>query len=175
MTFEVRLVKSICSYKNISDASQWLSCSYLSSTWLASKGGQGRNAFYLAISDSGLSPIVGFAGVQTKFAWFCSSCGNLSALYVLHSGFSVLFITSFEPSTHIICYQYSCFGGERQAVILDGRKPTPHISLGSEPWSSTRRWSRRKSHVVWDDKKQSREGSRKKMNCKGRIFTALEG
>lgn len=47
----------------------------------------------------------------------------------MHSGFSILFIIIFEPSAHIICYEYSFFGEERQANILDCRNPTPNISL----------------------------------------------
>lgn len=47
----------------------------------------------------------------------------------MHSGFSILFTIIFEPSAHIICYEYSCFGEERQAIILDCRNPSPNFSL----------------------------------------------
>lgn len=47
----------------------------------------------------------------------------------MHSGFSMLFIIIFEPSAHIICYEYSCFGEERRAIVLDCRNPTPNRSL----------------------------------------------
>jgi len=47
----------------------------------------------------------------------------------MHSEFSILFIIIFEPSAHIICYEFSSFRIERQAIISDCRNPSPNISL----------------------------------------------
>lgn len=95
----------------------------------------------------------------------------------MHPGFSILFIIIFEPSAHIICYEYSCFGVESQAIILDSRNPTTNISLCVKDMEQHQAEEVKEKQVwrmAWDEKSQNGEGSAEKIAFKHQSFTSLE-
>lgn len=95
----------------------------------------------------------------------------------MHPGFLILFIIIFEPSAHIICYEYSCSGVEKQAIILDSRNPTPNISLcvkGMEQHQADGVKEKQVWKMVWDEKNKNGKGSAEKIAFKGHNFTSFE-
>lgn len=76
-----------------------------------------------------------------------------------------------------MCYENSCFGVERQAIILDSRNPTPDISLCVKDVEQHQAEEVKEKQVwkmVWDEKKQNGEGSAEKIAFKGQNFISFE-